>query len=100
MGLKLMDSSFLGLIELTKPYPYSSLVRYEGLILVVIGVLCVPWMLFVKPIILKKRNDKIDQHHVGSDEIELVQINTNKDREHNYNIFVEEEEVSLHYLNY
>jgi hypothetical protein len=56
---------------------------YIDIVVIVIGGLCVPWMLFAKPLILKSRHDKGESHdnHRGSDEIELVNLNNKKERE-------------------
>ena len=55
----------------------------------VIGGLCVPWMLFVKPFILKKRHEGKDQHKHHLLEVEMANLN---DRPREYLYF--EDEVS------
>ena len=50
-------------------------------------------MLFVKPLILRKRNQKFIRSPDTVDEVELVEVNPHRRRD--YNVFVEEkEEVS------
>lgn len=56
-----------------------------------IAIITVPWMLFVKPLILRKRNNLQHNKLPHNEEIELMDVRAKK----NYNVFVEEkEEVS------
>lgn len=74
--------------------------------LIVIAIVTVPWMLFTKPLILKKRygnvflyddlNHKNQNSLASAEEIEMKDLNANKGQK-KYEIFVEEE-VSIYTL--
>ena len=55
-------------------------------------MITVPWMLFVKPFIIKRHMKKnIGSHqNQGEQEIEMRDMRTGSDNMHNYNEFVEE----------
>eukprot|EP00350_Pseudokeronopsis_sp_OXSARD2_P008828 CAMPEP_0170543304 /NCGR_PEP_ID=MMETSP0211-20121228/2463_1 /TAXON_ID=311385 /ORGANISM="Pseudokeronopsis sp., Strain OXSARD2" /LENGTH=165 /DNA_ID=CAMNT_0010846639 /DNA_START=1839 /DNA_END=2336 /DNA_ORIENTATION=+ len=76
-----------------KPFIGSSSTNQAlSILFFTICMVCVPWMLFVKPYILRKRMKKHDYQSKLDQMIEMEDFNANKNHGSNYNQFVEEEE--------
>jgi V-type H+-transporting ATPase subunit a len=76
---------FIGTSTTNKAISLFFLCKFIDLMHIVIAMICVPWMLFAKPYILKKRSKKEDRHKIKvpyqkahNDEIEMKDLHADK----------------------